>query len=72
MNLQATKGTLENANKDEYIKIDMRQLEEGKKYDLVLFGEKVTLERSDVTPFAKIVKWYLNGKKVVSVGYTNK
>lgn len=69
MQLQAMSGKLENGNK--FIKIDTNQLQT-ETVTLKLFDEMVTIHKSEVANFARITEWFLNGRKVVSVSYSNK
>ena len=68
MNLQAQKGTLENG--DKFIKIDTTQF--NGTVTLKLFGEDVTLTTRPEAKHARITEWFLNGKKIVSVSYSNR
>jgi hypothetical protein len=70
MKILAKKGTLEDGTN--FIKIDMTQF----KNDVILnlFGEsvKITVEHVNIAKFAMVNQWFLNGKKMISVSYTNK
>ena len=69
MNLQATSGKLQNG--DKFIKIDTNQFE-SESIRLTLFGESVKINKDTTANFARVTEWFLNGKKVISVSYSNK